>query len=320
MSLSLQQLEVFDAVARNRSFSAAARDLYLSQSHVSGQIRRLEEHVRVPLFIRSQPKVTLTEAGAALHERVQAVLEQLAEIDAAMGTFREVPGGTIRVGAVDSAGNFLLPRVVAEFRRACPQVTVEVRIGNTREVHEWLEAGTIEVGVCPALPGSAGFVGRRCFRESLVVITPAGWVLPDPLDLEAFARAPKVVREEGSYTLAVVRDLLADIRIDARIAAQVTGNTAVAEAVAAGVGIALIPRSSAQPWIAAGAVRLSSLAGVELSNDFHLIHRAGRLLEPASAAFLSSFPNETSAVAPADDRPSAGSLSRHALASLAASA
>lgn len=77
MAVSLQQLEMFRAVARNLSFSVAAREAYTSQPHVSNQIRKLEQHYGIALFVRSRPGITLTEAGAALYERIDKILADL---------------------------------------------------------------------------------------------------------------------------------------------------------------------------------------------------------------------------------------------------
>src|SRR5699024_2634269 len=107
MAVTLQQLEIFRAVAQNLSFSVAARQVYTSQPHVSNQIRKLEEHYRVPLFVRSRPGISLTEAGAALYERITAILDDIDEAEQGIQQFRGLRRGSVTVAATASAGNHL---------------------------------------------------------------------------------------------------------------------------------------------------------------------------------------------------------------------
>ncbi|WP_432975091.1 LysR family transcriptional regulator [Dactylosporangium sp. CA-233914] len=287
MAISIQMLEMFCAAVRSQSFSAVAKDRFVSQPHVSTQIRRLEQHCGFPLFVRSQPRIHLTEAGEVLYGYAQQVLHALAELEEAGRQFRTAEHGVVRVGAVDSAGNFVLPEVISKFNRRYPQVVVEVRIGNTTELAGWIEAGDIEIAVGPRPRNIPGLASDLLYREFLIVVRPAGMEVPEPVPVETLARLPKVIREEGSFSLSVMRNLVGGLPGGSQYVAQLRGSTAVNEAVAAGLGVALVPATTARPWLAAGAVRACTLAGDRaLFNDFFLSWRSNGLA-PLARAFTS---------------------------------
>lgn len=282
MSVSLQQLEFFRAVARNLSFSNAAKQLYTSQPYVSNQIRRLEDHFGVPLFVRSHPQIALTEAGQALLERIDRILDDVDELDQVVQQFHGLHRGTVQVAATASAGNHVLPELIASFHREWPDVVIQARIGNTEDVLRWIDLDEVEVGICPRRPTGSDLTAEPFYREALVVLHPAGMRLSDPVTSEQLRDLPKVVREDGSLTLARMREVLGDFDF----VAQVGGTTAVNEAVAAGLGISLVPERSAKAWLDAGLVGACRLADATLEHEFFVIYAQERYVPPAALAFI----------------------------------
>lgn len=286
MAVTLQQLEFFQAVAKNLSFSSAARDLYTSQPYVSNQIRRLEDHFGVPLFVRSHPRIALTEAGQLLYDRVEQILGDVGELDDVVQQFHGLSRGTIQLGATASAGNHVLPAKIASFNQKYPDIVVQARVGNTEEVLEWLDLDEAEVGVSPRRPTTKNLTAVPFYRERLVVIAPAAMDLADPLPLEDFAKLPKVVREEGSLTRVKMERLLADFADGCDFVAELSGTTAINEAVAAGLGISLVPARSAKAWEEAGSVDVLHLAGIKLFYENWVIFNQQRYITPAARAFI----------------------------------
>lgn len=284
MPVTFQQLEIFRAVARNLSFSVAAQEIYTSQPHVSNQIRKLEEHYRVPLFIRSHPGITLTEAGVALYERVTKILDDLDEAEQVVQEFRGLHRGTVKLAATESAGNHVVPGMAAEFRQAFPDIVVRMRVGNTEDVLTWLENDEAELGICPRRPHSRFLTSEPFYDEPLVVIHPSDMRLPDPLPVSQFAELPMVVREDGSLTQAKMFELLDGS--NALTVAQLGGPAAVNEAVAAGLGVSLVPERSAKAWVEARSVGTVRLADADPRHTFFLVFSQERYLTPATRALI----------------------------------
>ena len=287
MAVTFQQLEIFRAVAQNLSFSVAAREVYTSQPHVSNQIRKLEEHYRVPLFVRSHPGVALTEAGVALYERVNRVLDGLAEAEQEIQQFRGLQHGTVRVAATQSSGNHLVPGIVASFAEVHPGVMVQVQVSNTEGVIGALESDDAELGIIPRRPQGRFLTAEPLYSEELVVIYPIAMDLPNPLPVADFSRLPKIAREEGSLTLSLMEEVLGSG--EHTLVAQLTGTTAVNEAVAAGLGVSLVPKRSAHAWVAAGSIATARLDGVQPRHNFDLVHSKQRYVTPAARALIEHF-------------------------------
>ncbi|HEY8455000.1 MAG TPA: LysR family transcriptional regulator [Actinopolymorphaceae bacterium] len=286
MGVTLQQLEFFRAVVRNLSFSRAARELYTSQPYVSNQIRRLEDHYGVPLFVRSHPRIALTEAGEVLRERIEKILDDLEELEQVAQQFKGLHCGTIQLAATESAGNHVLPELISSFNKHSPEIVVHARVGNTEDVLEWLSLDEVEIGISPRKPDNGNLTAEPFYRERLIVIYPSHLDLPDPLPVETLAKLPKVAREDGSLTLAKMREVLDLVSSGTDFVAQLGGTTAVNEAVAAGLGVSLVPERSARAWLEAGSVRMCNLEGHRLYHSFYLLYSQQRYLTPAARAFI----------------------------------
>lgn len=286
MAVSLQQLEFFRAVSRRLSFSHAAKELYTSQPYVSNQIRKLEDHFGVPLFVRSHPRIALTEAGEALYERINRILDSVDELEVVVQQFQGLQRGTVQFAATESAGNHVLPGLIASFHREHPDIVVLGRVGNTEEVRSWLDLDEVEIGISPQKPDAATLASVPFYREPLVVIAPADLDLPDPLPLAQFAALPKVAREDGSLTLARMCEVLEPYADGTDFVAQLSGTTAVNEAVAAGLGVSLVPERSTKAWVDAGSIKTAALEGQHLSHDFYVLYPQQRYLTPAARALI----------------------------------
>lgn len=286
MAVTLQQFEFFRAVATNLSFSSAARDLYTSQPYVSNQIRKLEDHFRVPLFVRSHPRITLTEAGQALFERIEQILGDVEQLEQLVQQFHGLNRGTIQLGATASFGNHVLPSLIASFIKEYPEIVIQARVGNTEDVLEWLDVDDAEIGVSPQRPVTKNLLTEPFYRERLVVLAPAGIDLPNPLPVERLAELPKVVREPGSLTRTKMEELLVDFPNGADFVAELSGTTAVNEAVAAGLGVSVVPERSAKAWVEAGSAYKLDLEGVKLFHEFYVIYNQQRYITPAARAFI----------------------------------
>lgn len=284
MAVTLQQLEIFRAVARNLSFSLAAKEAYTSQPHVSNQIRKLEQHYRVPLFVRSRPGISLTEAGSALYDRITAILDDVAEAEQVIQQFRGLQRGSVTVAATASAGNHVLPGLLADFHHEHPEIVVRLNVSNTEDVAELVERDEAELAITPRRPSTTELESERFYTEDLVVLAPSALDLAPEIDVDALAGLPLIAREEGSLTLTILNQLLANHTVE--YVAQLSGTTAVNEAVASGLGVSLVPERSGHPWLQAGSVTISRIAGHRPQHRFHLVHSTQRYITPATRALI----------------------------------
>ncbi|HJQ66451.1 MAG TPA: LysR substrate-binding domain-containing protein, partial [Gemmatimonadales bacterium] len=181
-------------------------------------------------------------------------------------------------------GTYLLPTALGRFHATYPRIAVSLRIGDTREIENWVVAGVVELGVIGQAPLMPGLVAEPWLQDELVLIAARGHPLarrrrvnPTALRDESY-----IAREEGSSTRGVSEQYLAQMGITLTPAMELGSTEAIREAVAAGLGVALISRhavSTRDRRIVA--VRV---AGPLWKRDLLIVSRAGIPLGPAPAA------------------------------------
>ena len=127
---NLDALAAFHAVALDKSFSRAAESLGTSKAMVSKQVKRLEAHLKLQLFLRTTRSVSLTEEGAALFAYSRRIFELSSEAGKKLRTLSQGSSGTIKLAAPVSLGEAFFPEILAELREALPQVSVEIDLSN----------------------------------------------------------------------------------------------------------------------------------------------------------------------------------------------
>ncbi|HET6501106.1 MAG TPA: LysR family transcriptional regulator, partial [Amycolatopsis sp.] len=246
--MELRQLIYFDAVARHGHFTKAAQQLHIAQPAVSAQIRRLERELGTDLFQRTTRTVRLTPAGELLQAHVRRVLDELAAARAAVDQLSGLVRGRVLLGAVQSLEPLDLPGFLAGFHRRCPAVEIGLRSGTTNDMLGGLRAGELDLAVAP-LPGEppAGFAGSPLFTEELVIAFPPGHELATgaPVRFSALREEPFVSLPEDSGLRATLTEAAGSAGFVPRVPFEARDYRRIAELVRHGLGVALMPRSSA---------------------------------------------------------------------------
>lgn len=288
MELNLHRLWIFMQVVEHGGFSAAARELYMSQPSVSNQVRRLEQSLHVPLIDRSGVRATPTAEGevlAAYGKRVFLLAEE------AVAAVRQVSGlvtGRLLVGGSTTVGTYLLPALLARFRAAHPGIEYDIYVGNNEAVQERLLSGEIGVAVVAGVPHASQLCAERVLSERLVVIARPGHPLaarPGPVPPEALAEQRFVMREPGSQTRELQERVLAEWGLDGGPRGDVWGPEAVKQCVAAGLGLALISEHAVDGDVRAGTLAVLPVSPRPRARPISLVRRRDRLLSPAERAF-----------------------------------
>ncbi|MGF1473444.1 MAG: LysR substrate-binding domain-containing protein [Rubrobacteraceae bacterium] len=281
MGISIQSLRVFLGVLDQGSFSAAGRELGITQPAVSNHLHALEERFGVALLVRGHG-ARPTPAGECLAGHARRLLAELEALEREMDR-HSAPHGRLRVGVSSTPGEHLLPRLAVRFAAEYPEVSLDVHIADTEETLDALLDRRVEVAV----------VGREVDDprvDSAVIeedeLVPAAAVTACPVsgtvDPAALAEQPFIMRERGSATREVVENRLALAGVEPRIAMELGSNAAVAGAIATGAGIGVLPARSLKTHD-----RISRLPvrGLEFRRPFVMLVERGRPLSPAAEAF-----------------------------------
>ncbi|MER6424756.1 LysR family transcriptional regulator [Streptomyces sp. NPDC001137] len=195
-TVTLQQLTYFLAAVEHGSFSAAAEALYIAQPSLSEQIRRLEHSLGVPLFIRTNRKLVLTEAGQLLLPRAQHALAAAKEAEESVRGVRTLTGGTVSLGTFSSAQHLMLGDLIADFRARHPQVRVRVVGLNSTEVADAVREGTLEAGLVSLPVDDRGLdVSSAVWTCEAVYLSADPSRTAEPPTAERLADAPLILPE-----------------------------------------------------------------------------------------------------------------------------
>ena len=198
LRLNLRQLEVFAATARLGSTRAAADQIARSQSAASAALAELEDMLGTALFDRVGRRLVLNEHGRALLPKAAALLDQAMQVERMFGSALGVP---LRVAASLSIGEYLLPEVLARWKRAHPANPVELMIGNTREVIAAVAAFDVDAGFIEGPQTHPQLVVRPWRSDELVIVAaPQHPLVGRVASLRQLREAAWALRERGSGT------------------------------------------------------------------------------------------------------------------------
>ena len=282
--MELRQLIYFEAVARLGGFTRAARALRVAQPAVSAQIRQLETELGVPLLARTTRQVSLTSAGEVFLDRARRALAELDSARADLGELGAVMRGRLTLGATEMLGPIDLPHALATFHARHPGVALSLRTGLIAHLLAKLDDGDADLIIGPIhadLP--ATYLVQPLASEQLVLATPPGHRLTRgrcalaDVAAETFACLPP-----GSGLRAILEGAAAEAGFTPRVQFEASGPGGVRSLVAAGLGVALLARSTTQGPGPSVAVR--DLDPPLASLSIGLIWRHDRQLSPAAQA------------------------------------
>ena len=276
MAVTHTQLRAFVAVARAGSVHAAAAHLFVSQPSVSAALAALARELDVQLVERHGRGVRLTEAGEAYLPYATQVLGLVDEGREAAHEAVRREGARVRVVAVNTAGEYLLPPLIQAFRGCAPRVEVLLEIGNRRTLHDRLVSHEADIGVGGRAPGRE-IMGEAFLENELIVV---GRTVPDDL-----GQAVWLLREEGSGTRAATERFLAERGLEPAELLTLGSNGAVKQALAIGLGVTLVSAHAVSRELRAGSLVRIPAPGTPLVRPWYVLHLRGRPLRPAVESF-----------------------------------
>lgn len=282
--MELRQLRYFVEAARVGHFRRAAERLRVAQPSLSQQIKSLERDLGVELFDRSGRRAILTQAGEAFLLRAERILAEAQRASAEASEFSGVVRGRVVIGALQSLVEVRLPELFAAFGRSYPGVEVALREGTTVQMLDLLREGEIDL----ALGHTTGVrvpdrvVAERLFEEDLVLVMSVGHALAgrEEVSLAWLRDETFVCYKEGSGIRAALMEACRIEGFEPRISFECGTLRSLA---AAGLGVAVVPRSMAE-WPGAR-VAVAELKPY-LARTVAVFRVEGRYLSPAAEALL----------------------------------
>jgi DNA-binding transcriptional LysR family regulator len=287
LSVTLNQLRTFLAVADHESVHGAAQELVVTQAAVSASLAALQKALGLALVAPDGRGLRLTDAGREYAGYVRRILGLLDEAGLAAAARADPERGELRIAAVTTAAEQVVPAILGRFRREHPLTGVRLEAGNRDRVRSLLDRHQVDL-VVSGRPEPGWDVAVHAVRPHELVVVAA----PDLAEqahhtagpaglLTWLGRQTWLLREPGSGTRASTAALLAELDI-APLTLIVGSNGAITESASVGLGVTLASRDAVAGGLASGRLAELAVPGTPLHRDWYLAGRRESLPPPAA--------------------------------------
>lgn len=285
--MDIHQLRIFASVYRNRSFSRASEQLYISQPTISEHIKNLEKDLGCTLFDRLGRKIEPTGEADLLFPKALQIIEDLDKISNMLLSRKQHVKGKLVVGASTIPGNYILPIMAADFRRQYPDVSFEVVIADTRKITDMLINHEFHMGVIGASMENKVLRYDPFQDDELVFAGTVNYLEKVNSDPATLHQIPFLLREEGSGTRKTMENFLGnmDVSVKKMNVVAVLGSTdAVKQAMKAGLGTSILSRRAISEELASGSLIAFKLRE-KMKRSFYIATHKKRTLPAHYKAF-----------------------------------
>lgn len=295
INITLRQLVIFEAVGRLGSISRAAGELNLTQPAVSMQVKQLEEQVGLPLIDHAGKKLVLTEAGEELARHARELIAKMSDLKSAMKQHLSLECGILRIALI-STMSFFLPRIVSDYVKRYPSVRISLQVDNHESVLAALLEKRTDLAIMGRPPDDASVVAHQFMDNPLVVVARPDHRLTklERVPVDVLGEEAMIAREPGSGTQAYIERFFAEKGLEFRSSCEVNTNEAVKQAVAAGLGLGIVPLKTIALELETKRLAVLPVDGFPLMKHWFLLHRAEKRLPLAARAFCDLFLGQAS--------------------------
>ena len=285
--LTIRQLRALDAVQKNRSVTAAAKQLHLTQPAVTLQLRNLQALAGLPLIQRSSDGMLLTDAGRevlALSGRIEAAM---ADCETSLEMMAGKTAGRVSIGAVSTA-KYFVPFAISGFSRLHPNVDVTLTIGNRQEIGTALRGYDLDLAIMGRPPADIDMNVHLIGDHPHVIIAPTTHRLARKprLKLADLANETFLMREPGSGTRGLMEQLFESAGIPPKIGMAMSSNETIKQAVIAGLGIAFISAHTVATELDERRLVTLDVDGLPVVRQWFVLARKDKVLLPPARAML----------------------------------
>lgn len=288
LRLNFNHFYYFYEIARHGSFTAAARELMVSQSSLSIQIKQLEKSLGGPLFDRRKGGVDLTESGAAAYQVAERVFPDIDRLQSLLLESERLIKGMVSIGTVNSIGIYVLPQILTDFKAAFPDVQIKIDFKESEGVLDTLYSGKVDFAIVPWKRRYADLTGIPLASNKMFLVAPSDHPLAtgetiSPRELEKY---PFVGYEEGMQTRSTLDAMFKRMSLSIEYSIESTNSATIKHMVMAGMGLAILPDITVSPEIRQGQLKRIDVPAMTMSREIVLYHKANRALSTTRAEFV----------------------------------
>ena len=303
MHLTLQQLRLFEAVARHSSYTRAAEELHLTQPAVSIQLKRLEAQAGLPLFEQVGKKIFATAAGTAMYAASIDILDRVAELKNTLEELKGEVKGPLRLSVVTTT-KYFMPHLLGSFLQKHPDVDPKLKFTNRARVVERLMNNEDDFVVMGQIPNDEKLVTYPFLENILSIVAPPNHPLANKknIQLKALVKERFIHREAGSGTRLVFDQLLQKNGLHIEPYMELGSSEAIKQGVMAGLGLAVLSLHSLTLERDARKLVVLDVKGFPLKRRWYAVHLKGKKLSLVAKTFMEYILNESQHVLDKDLR------------------
>lgn len=283
---TLRQLQVFESIARHSSFSRAAEELHLTQPTVSMQVKKLSEVLEAPLFEQIGRKVYLTEAGKALYESADVILNQLSLAEQKIRHLKGFSGGSVSL-AVISTAQYFVPKVIKDFTQSYPDVTVLLRVGNKETLVERISKNSDDFYLLGQPTEDLNVESTQLAINPLAFVANAEHPLVGKkLSIHDLVDEAFLMRETGSGIRDQVAKVFEEFDFEPKVKMVLGGNEAIRLGLLQNLGVTVASVPTLMDDITQGKIKILDVRGFPITRHWYLAYPKGKVLSIAAEKMI----------------------------------
>ena len=281
LPFTLQQLRILKAIASEKSFTQASKILFISQPSISKQVKILENRLGILLINRENNKISLTEAGQVFLQYSERILALCEESCRALNDLKNGDRGNLIIGASQTIGTYLLPRILAMFAQAYPQIDLKVQVDSTRMITKNVVDREVDIAI---IGGDIPIELRKNLKVEDFVEDELALIIPmsHPFAIEK----KKLINKDDLYHLnfitlnsnSTIRKFIDDILIQNNIETkqfniimQLNSIEAIKTAVSLGLGVAFVSSSAIEKEIKLKTIDIIKIDNIKITRTLSII-------------------------------------------------
>lgn len=291
--MNLKQLEAFVQIAEGKSFSRAAKELFLTQPTISAHILALEKELNVRLFVRNTKEVNLSEDGKLLYDNAKKMIEIEKKIAATFGKDAKRGKKCITIAASTIPAQYLLPGILAKFNDRYPKEQFKIMETDSTKAVEQVVNNNVDIGFTGTVLEKKNCKYIPFYRDELVIITPNNEKFQQLMLLDNgikwILNEPVIMREEGSGTRKEAEKQLKISGIDVtklNVVASMENQETIKKSVSGGMGISMMSKLATADEVAGGSLLSFNLASGKCWRDLNVIYNRNFQLSSSAEKFI----------------------------------
>lgn len=281
-------MEIFNTVSRLGSYSKASDEMHISQPALSTEIKRLEGQIGLKLFDRVGNRVVLNQNGVMLQHYTKQIFSVVGDLEIAIDKKKNHIGGTLKIGASNTPGAYIMPYIMAKFCKEYPDILCNLCVGNTSEIADSISNGSLDM----AVNGGACDYEKKIFSEviyvdKLVIVASPSNKLAKRKDISKheLEQTGFVVHRSDSQLYAYFEKFIMESSLDTKINMMLGSIDAIKNAVRADIGIALLPTAAVRNEMKEGKLVMLDTPFPGMDYPYSLIYNKDKVLNAADVRF-----------------------------------